>query len=64
MLPSKFDILPKFFMDKQSSFEVGDFGYKYAKAAVLGKSSQNVEECEHRYNCPLSQNEFAKLITM
>ena len=62
MISSKFDVIPKFFLESESTFRVDDFGYKYAKAAVLGKSGQSVEECETRYNCPLTQNEFAKMI--
>jgi hypothetical protein len=63
MLPTKFDVVPNFFLKSQSSFEVEDFGYKYAKAAVLGKSTQNTKQCEAAYNCPLTQAEFSRLIS-
>ena len=63
MLPTKFDVVPNFFLKSESSYDVADFGYKYAKAAVLGKSSQSTEQCEATFNCPLSQNEFSRLIS-
>jgi hypothetical protein len=62
LIESKFDILPKFFLNPDSGFAVGDFGYHYSKAAQLGKTTQNVDECEARFKCPLSRNEFARMI--
>ena len=62
LIESKFDTLPKFFLSPKSGFGVGEFGYHYAKAAELGRSGQSVDECEARFKCPLSRNEFAKMI--